>query len=119
MWTNPDVKLLYECERDRDDDLFRLVNKPIVSKPMSTPQSYIDTSIEESEELLALLEASIDAGQPLMDQNLTQHEGSRGRIKRTYVDVTIENLILSELCSHISNIGGSSELMNNYLVTSS
>ena len=70
MRTNHVVKLLDECKRDRDDDLFQLVNKPIVSKPMNTPQSYIDTSIEESEQLLALLEASMDADQPLINQNM-------------------------------------------------
>ena len=113
------IQLLHECKRDRDDDLFQLVNKPIVSKPMSTPQSYIDTSIEESEELLALLEASMDPDQPLMNQNMTQHEELRGRIKRTYVDVTIENVIRSERFSHMSNIAGSSELMNNNSVTCS
>ena len=55
------IQLVHECKRDRDDDLFQFVNKPIVSKPMNTPQSYIDTSIEESEEVLALFEASMDA----------------------------------------------------------
>ena len=87
------IQLLHECKRDRDDDLFQLVNKPIVSKPISTPQSYIDTSIEESEELLDLLEASTIADQPLINQDMTQHDGLRARIKRTYVDVTIENVI--------------------------
>ena len=43
--------------------------------PISTPQSYIDTSMEESEEVLALLEASMDADQPLINQDILQHEG--------------------------------------------
>jgi hypothetical protein len=94
------VKLLHECKRDRDDDLFQLVNKPIVSKLISIPQSHIDTSIEESEELLALLEASTIADQPLIKQDMTQHDGLRAQIKRTYVDVTIENVIRSEQFSH-------------------
>ena len=76
------IQLLHECKRDRDDDLFQLVNQPIVSKPMSTPQSYIDTSIEESEELLALLEANTIADQPVISQDMSQHEGLRGRINR-------------------------------------
>ena len=63
---------------------------------MSTPQSYIDTSIEESEELLALLEASMDADQPLINRNITQHEGLRGHINREYVDITIQSVIRSE-----------------------
>ena len=87
------IQLLHECKRDRDDDLFQLVSKPIVSKPMSTSQSYIDTSVEESEELLALLEASTIADQPLINQGMTQHEGLRGRINREYVDTTIQSVI--------------------------
>ena len=87
------IQLLHECKRDRDDDLFQLVSKPIVSKPMSTSQSYIDTSVEESEELLALLEASTIADQLLINQGMTQHEGLRGRINREYVDTTIQSVI--------------------------
>ena len=71
---------------------------------MSIPQSYIDTSIEESEELLALLEASMDADQPLINQNMTQNEGLRGRINREYVDVTIENVIRSERFPHRTKV---------------
>ena len=113
------IQLLHECKRDRDDDLFQLVNKPIVSKPISTPQSYIDTSIEESEELLALLEASIDADQPLINQNMTQNEGLRGRINREYVDTTIANVIRSERFSRVSDVTGLSDLMTNNSITSS
>jgi hypothetical protein len=113
------VKLLHECNRDRDEDLFQLVNKPIASKPISIPQLYIDTSVEESEELLALLEASMDADQPLIDQNMIQHEGLRGRINREYVDITIANVIRSERFSHVSDVGGLSELMTNNSITSS
>jgi hypothetical protein len=113
------IQLLHECKRDRDDDLFQLVNKPIVSKPMSTPQSYIDTSVEESEELLALLEASIDADQPLVDENMIQQEGLRGRIHREYVDVTLANVIRSERFSHMSDVRGLSDLMTNNSITSS
>ena len=113
------IQLLHECKRDRDDDLFQLVNKPIVSKPMSTPQSYIDTSIEESEQLLALLEASMDADQPLINQNMTQNEGLRGRINREYVDTTIQSVIRSERFSRVSDVRGLSDLMTNNLITSS
>ena len=114
------IQLLHECKRDRDDDLFQLVNKPIVSKPMSTPQSYIDTSVEESEELLALLEASMDADQPLINGNLFQQEGLRGRINREYVDITIANVIRSERFTLGSNVGVSSpELMMNNSISSS
>ena len=113
------IQLLHECKRDRDDDLYQLVNKPIVSKPTSTPQSYIDTSIEESEELLALLESSMDADQPLINQNITQHEGLRGRMNREYVDTTIQSVIRSERFSHVSDVSGLSELMTNNSITSS
>ena len=113
------IQLLHECKRDRDDDLFQLVNKPIVSKPISTPQSYIDTSIEESEELLALLEASMDADQPLINQNMIQHEGLRGRINREYVDTTIQSVIRSERFSRVSDVRGLSDLMTNNSITSS
>ena len=54
------IQLLHECKRDRDDDLFQLVNKPIASKASITPQPYIDTSIDESEEPFALLDANVD-----------------------------------------------------------
>ena len=113
------IQLLHECKCDRDDDLFQLVNKPIVSKPMSTPQSYIDTSVGESEELLALLEASIDADQPLIDENMIQQEGLRGRINREYVDNTIANVIRSERFKHGSNVGVSPDLMMNNSISSS
>ena len=113
------IQLLHECKRDRDDDLFQLVNKPIVSKPISTPQSYIDTSMEESEEVLALLEASMDADQSLINQDMTQHEGLRGRINREYVDITIQSVIRSERFSHVSDVSGLFELMTNNSITSS
>ena len=113
------IQLLHECKRDRDDDLFQLVNQPIISKPITTPQSYIDTSIEESEELLALWEASMGADQPLINQNMTQHEGLRCRINREYVDTTIQNVICSERFSHMSDVGGLSKLMTNNSITSS
>ena len=114
------IQLLHECKRDRDDDLFQLVNKPIVSKPMSIPQSYIDTSVDESEELLALLEASMDADQPLISENMIQQEGLRGRIHREYVDITIANVIRSERFTLGSNVGVSSaELMMNNSIFSS
>jgi hypothetical protein len=86
---------------------------------MSTPQSYIDSSTEESKEVLALLEASMDADQPLIDQNMIQHDGLRGRVKREYVDITKENVIRSDRFSHTSNIVGSPELMMNNSITSS
>ena len=98
------MTLLHECKRDRDDDLSQLVNKPIASKPISTPQSYIDTSIEESEEVLSLLEASMDADQSMMNQDMTQHEGLRGRISREYVDTTIQSVIRSERFSHRTTV---------------
>ena len=114
------IQLLHECKRDHDDDLYQLVNKPIVSKPISIPQSYIDSSIEESEELLALLEASMDADQPLINQNMIQHEGLRGRINREYVDITIANVIRSERFTLGSNVGVSlPELMMNNSISSS
>jgi hypothetical protein len=86
---------------------------------MSTPQSYIDTSVEESEELLALLEASIDADQRLVDENMIQQEGLRGRINREYVDITIANVIRSERFSHMSDVRGLSDLLTNNSITSS
>ena len=112
------MKLLHECKRNRDDDIFQLVNKPIVSKPISTTQSYIDTSTEESEVLLALLEARMDAFQPLINQNMTQHEGLRGRINREYVDTAIQSVIRSERFSHVSSVGVSPELMTNNSIIS-
>ena len=113
------IQLLHECKRDRDDDLFQLVNKPIVSKPMSKPQSYIDTSVEESEELLALLEASMDANEPLLGENMIQQEGLRSRINREYVDITIANVIRSERFSHMSDVRGLCDLMTNHSITPS
>ena len=86
---------------------------------MSTPQSYIDTSVEESEELLALLEASMDADQSLINENLIQQEGLRGRINREYVDITIANVIRSERFSHMSDVIGLSDLMTNNSISSS
>ena len=87
---------------------------------MSIPQSYIDTSVDESEELLALLEASMDADQPLINENMIQQEGLRGRIHREYVDITIANVIRSERFTLGSNVGVSSaELMMNNSISSS
>ena len=86
---------------------------------MSTPQSYIDASVEESEELLALLEASMDVDHPLLDENMIQQEGLRGRINREYVDITIANVIRSERFSHMSDVRGLSDLLTNNSITSS
>jgi hypothetical protein len=65
------------------------------------------------------LEASAIADQPLINQNMTQQKRLQGRIKRTYVDVTIENVIRSERFSHMSNTVGLPELMNNNSFTCS
>ena len=86
---------------------------------MSTPQSYVDASIEESEELLALLEASIDADQHSINQSMIQHEGLRARISRDYVNTTIQSVIRSERFSRVSDVRGLSELMTNNSITSS
>ena len=74
--------------------------------------------MEESEEVLALLETSMDADQPLINQNMTQQEGSRGRINREYVDTAIQNVICSERFSHVSSVGVSPELMMNNSIIS-
>ena len=80
---------------------------------MSTPQSYIDTSVEESEELLALLEASMDADQSLIDETMIQQEGLQGRLNREYVDITIANVIRSEHLVYVSDVDVPTELMTN------
>ena len=82
---------------------------------MSTPQSYIDTSIEESEELLA----SMDTDQSLINQDMTQHEGLRARISREYVDTTIQSVIRSQRFSRVSDVRELSDLMTNNSITSS
>ena len=61
----------------------------------------------------------MDADHPLIDQNMTQHEGLRGRINRKYVDITIQSVIRSERFSHMSNIVESPELMMKNSITSS
>jgi hypothetical protein len=61
----------------------------------------------------------MDADQPLIDENMIQQEGLRGRIHREYVDTTIANVIRSERFTHGSNVCVSPELMMNNSIISS
>ena len=54
-----------------------------------------------------------------INQDMTQHEGLRGRMNREYVDTKIQSVIRSERFSHTWNIGWLPELMNNNSVNSS
>ncbi|CAF4739390.1 unnamed protein product, partial [Rotaria sp. Silwood1] len=52
------IQLLHDCKRDRDSDLFQLVNQPLPSRPVNTSSPYNDADIEDAEEILALLDES-------------------------------------------------------------
>ena len=61
----------------------------------------------------------MDADQPLIDENMIQQEGLRGRINREYMDITIANVIRSERFTFGSNVYVSPELMMNNSIISS
>ena len=61
----------------------------------------------------------MDTDQPLINQNMIQHEGLRGRINREYVDTTIQSVICSERFSRVSDVRGLSDLMTNNSIISS
>ena len=42
------IQFLHDCKKDRDSDLFQLVNQPLPSRPVNTSSPYNDVDIENA-----------------------------------------------------------------------
>lgn len=108
------IQLLHECKRDRDNDLFQLVNKSTtVTNETSFFEPYLATGVGDVEEILTLLDTSIDPNSSFANQNVNEFNSAQARIKSEYLDSTIANVIRSGRFSHIPTNESLSELMSN------
>ncbi|CAF4065605.1 unnamed protein product, partial [Adineta steineri] len=97
------IQLLHDCKRDRDQDLFQLVNQPLPSKTIKYTTQYNDANVDDAEEILALLDETTDVHLNLLNKNSIECCGARERMKREYLKSILRNIILSERFSHINN----------------
>ncbi|CAF4927586.1 unnamed protein product, partial [Rotaria magnacalcarata] len=107
------IQLLHDCKRDRDSDLFQLVNQPLPSRQINTSSPYSDTNIEDTEQILALLNESIDSHPSLLNDEIIENDGVRAAIQREYLNLTLANVIRSERFSYINNIAGLPDFVYN------
>ncbi|CAF4254443.1 unnamed protein product, partial [Adineta steineri] len=97
------IQLLHDCKRDRDQDLFQLVNQPLPSKTIKDTTPYDDANVDDAEETLVLLDETTDVHLNLLNENSMESCGTRERMKREYLKSILRNIILSERFSHINN----------------
>ncbi|CAF4412552.1 unnamed protein product, partial [Rotaria magnacalcarata] len=107
------IQLLHDCKRDRDSDLFQLVNQPLPSRPINSSSPYSDANVEDTEEILALLNESIDYYPSLLNDEIIENDGVRASTQREYLNSTLANVIRSERFSYINNIAGLPDFVYN------
>ena len=96
------IQLLHECKHDRDNDLFQLVNQaatPCKEKKFSQP--YIDTGVDDIDELLNFLDTNLDPRSSLCNDPAVQCNSAQARIKHDYLDSIIAHIIHSNRFSYI------------------
>lgn len=97
------IQLLNECKKDRDQDLFQLVNQPLSSQKINDSSSYIDADIDDVEQILALLDETTDLDTNLLNDDAIQFSGAREQMKRQYLNSALANIIKAQRFSHINN----------------
>ncbi|CAM4818432.1 unnamed protein product, partial [Rotaria magnacalcarata] len=107
------IQLLHDCKRDRDSDLFQLVNQPLPSRPINSSSPYSDANVEDTEEILALLNESIDYYPSLLNDEIIENDGVRASTQREHLNLTLANVIRSERFSYINNIAGLPDFVYN------
>ncbi|CAF5152138.1 unnamed protein product, partial [Rotaria magnacalcarata] len=107
------IQLLHDCKRDRDSDRFQLVNQPLPSRPINTSSPYSDANVEDTEEILALLNESIDYYPSLLNDEIIENDGVRASTQREHLNLTLANVIRSERFSYINNIAGLPDFVYN------
>jgi hypothetical protein len=105
------IQLLHECKRDRDSDLFQLVNEPLPSRSINTSTPFSDENVEDAEEILSLLDNSFHLYSSLSNEETNECEGVRARIKREYLKLTLASVIRSERFSCITDMTGLNEFV--------
>jgi len=111
------IQLLHDCKRDRDQDLFQLVNQPLPSQPIKGSSLYSDANVDDAEEVLALLDETTGLHPSLLNEDSIESSGARERMKREYLNSTLANIIQSERFSHINNnIAFSDSIFNNSVI---
>ncbi|CAF4990080.1 unnamed protein product [Rotaria sp. Silwood1] len=113
------IQLLHDCKRDRDSDLFQLVNQPLPSRPVNTSSPYNDAAIEDAEEILALLDESNHLNPSSLNKQAIEGDDLRARMKQEYLRMTLANVIRSERFSYITDITGLPDFVFNNIKSSS
>jgi hypothetical protein len=108
------IQLLHDCRRDRDSDLFQLVNQSITTpKETILSQPYIDLETDDVEEILQVLDTNADCSFSPTTHDADESNSPQARIKREYLDFTIANVIRSQRFSHITTNESFVEFINN------
>ena len=87
------IQLLHECKRDRDHDLFQLVNKPVATKNNDTSRSCGDAFIDNVDEMIALLDTTVHLDSSLVRDNSQEPFGTLFNQKSEYFETTIAHVI--------------------------
>ncbi|CAF5155826.1 unnamed protein product, partial [Rotaria magnacalcarata] len=74
---------------------------------------YSDANVEDTEEILALLNESIDYYPSLLNDEIIENDGVRASTQREYLNLTLANAIRSERFSYINNIAGLPDFVYN------
>ncbi|CAM4849910.1 unnamed protein product, partial [Rotaria magnacalcarata] len=72
-----------------------------------------DANVEDTEEILALLNESIDYYPSLLNDEIIENDGVRASTQREHLNLTLANVIRSERFSYINNIAGLPDFVYN------
>ena len=87
------IQLLHECKQDRDHDLFQMVNKPVATKNNDTSRSCGDAFIDNVDEMIALLDTTVNPDSSLVRDNSQEPFGTLFNHKSEYFETTIAHVI--------------------------
>jgi hypothetical protein len=68
------IQLLHECRKDRDNDLFQMVNQPVLAEKPPRFSSLNDSMIDETEEALAQLTSTLEHHPSLFEDYMAHDE---------------------------------------------
>ncbi|CAF5178022.1 unnamed protein product [Rotaria magnacalcarata] len=113
------IQLLHDCKRDRDQDLFQLVNQSLPSQTIKSSSPYNDANADDAEEILTLLDETTNLRPNLLNHDSIESIGVHERMIDEYLKLTLANIIRSERFFHINNnTAFSDSILNNSIIPS-
>ncbi|CAF2187869.1 unnamed protein product [Rotaria magnacalcarata] len=113
------IQLLHDCKRDRDQDLFQLVNQSLPSQTIKSSSPYNDANVDDAEEILTLLDETTNLRPNLLNHDSIESIGVHERMIDEYLKLTLANIIRSERFFHINNnTAFSDSILNNSIIPS-